>query len=301
LWDDSAVEKEAGNSPPNLDEGCLDGWEEIASFLGRGIRTVQRWEKEAGLPVRRLFRQRRSLVHAYRQELTQWIKGREEPLSLASYRTPESKPDGDPNRSPHRDVLTGWKEVAAFLGRSVRTVQRWEKDVGLPVRRLKSKAGSIPYSLRSELSAWLSECGIPARLGEEGGVSVPPPSLLQTFIDGFGANIAVLDVTGTVVAVNRAWKEFDASHGYRDTNFGLGKVYSDLVRSADWGGATAASAATAAIIEVQSGARPECQVKYLVKRTAKKRWFSFRVTRFSFRGSAFLVVAHHDITELVES
>ena len=32
----------------------LDSWKEIASFLRRGIRTVQRWEREEGLPVHRL-------------------------------------------------------------------------------------------------------------------------------------------------------------------------------------------------------------------------------------------------------
>jgi excisionase family DNA binding protein len=33
-------------------------------------------------------------------------------------------------------VLTSWKEVAAYLGKGVRTVQRWEKHDGLPVRRI---------------------------------------------------------------------------------------------------------------------------------------------------------------------
>jgi hypothetical protein len=40
------------------DEGAekprLDSWKEIASYLGRGVRTVQRWECEEGLPVHRL-------------------------------------------------------------------------------------------------------------------------------------------------------------------------------------------------------------------------------------------------------
>jgi hypothetical protein len=196
--------------------------------------------------------------------------------------------------------LAGWKEVAAFLGRSVRTVQRWENEAALPVRRLRSKARSIPYALRSELAAWLKEWGIPAGSTEGAGVSAQPPPLLQTFIDGYGANIAVLDVTGTVVAVNRAWKEFSASHGQHDPNFGLGKDYLDFCRSAAWGGVEAASAAKAAIIEMRSGARQECKVKYPYDYPEKKRWFSFHVTRLNFRGSAFLIVAHSDITGLLE-
>ena len=33
------------------------------------------------------------------------------------------------------DRLDSWKEIAAFLGRTVRTVQRWEKTQGLPLHR----------------------------------------------------------------------------------------------------------------------------------------------------------------------
>lgn len=36
---------------------------------------------------------------------------------------------GDP------DVLTCWKDIARYLGKGVRTVQRWEQEFGLPVRR----------------------------------------------------------------------------------------------------------------------------------------------------------------------
>ena len=34
-------------------EDRLDSWKEIATFLNRGVRTVQRWEATEGLPVRR--------------------------------------------------------------------------------------------------------------------------------------------------------------------------------------------------------------------------------------------------------
>jgi hypothetical protein len=37
-----------------------------------------------------------------------------------------------------------WKEIAAYFRRDVRTVQRWEKDEGLPVHRsIHSKLSSI--------------------------------------------------------------------------------------------------------------------------------------------------------------
>jgi len=37
--------------------------------------------------------------------------------------------------SSDSDRLNGWKEIASFLGKGVRTAQRWEKDYGLPFPR----------------------------------------------------------------------------------------------------------------------------------------------------------------------
>src|ERR1041385_1511743 len=39
---------------PRPPERRLDSWKAIAAYLGRGVRTVQRWEREEGLPVHRL-------------------------------------------------------------------------------------------------------------------------------------------------------------------------------------------------------------------------------------------------------
>ena len=57
-------------------EGRLDSWKEIASYLGRGVRTVQRWEREEGLPVHRLAHDRRGTIYARREELSEWWESR---------------------------------------------------------------------------------------------------------------------------------------------------------------------------------------------------------------------------------
>ncbi len=67
--------------------------------------------------------------------------------------------------------LTSWNEIATYMGKSVRTVQRWERELGLPVRR-----GIEQYSVvavRSELDAWLSRLPLshPNPPGGVGGVS----------------------------------------------------------------------------------------------------------------------------------
>src|SRR4051812_13255384 len=76
-------------SGPSL-AGRLDSWKEIAAFLGRGVRTVQRWEREEGLPVHRLAHDKRGSVYARREELAAWWDSRR--LTLASEPADETKP-----------------------------------------------------------------------------------------------------------------------------------------------------------------------------------------------------------------
>src|SRR6266581_1604685 len=53
--------------------------------------------------------------------------------------------------------LESWKEIAAYLGRDVTTVCRWERREGLPVHRLLHlKLGSV-YAYTTELDAWRDE------------------------------------------------------------------------------------------------------------------------------------------------
>ena len=56
----------------------------------------------------------------------------------------------------HRAVLASWKEIAAYLGKGVRTVQRWEGQFGLPVRRPNEKVKGVVYASREELDQWLA-------------------------------------------------------------------------------------------------------------------------------------------------
>jgi hypothetical protein len=52
-------------------------------------------------------------------------------------------------------TLQGWKEIAGELDRSVRTVQRWEQKLGLPVHKLGDGVGSPVFAFKDELRSWL--------------------------------------------------------------------------------------------------------------------------------------------------
>lgn len=51
----------------------LWGWKEIAKYLGCGVRTAQRWEKE-GLPVRRPVPGKRAHVVTESEQLDLWVR-----------------------------------------------------------------------------------------------------------------------------------------------------------------------------------------------------------------------------------
>lgn len=51
--------------------------------------------------------------------------------------------------------LNSWKEIAAYLDTSVRTVQRWERTEGLPVHRHEHASVATIYAYTSEVDAWL--------------------------------------------------------------------------------------------------------------------------------------------------
>jgi len=52
------------------------------------------------------------------------------------------------------DRLESWKEIAAYLSRSVRTARRWEREEGLPVHRQMHRTQASVYAHKSELDAW---------------------------------------------------------------------------------------------------------------------------------------------------
>ena len=68
-----------GNGKMNKSElrsDALQSWKEIAAYLKRGVRTAQRWERCAGLPVRRPRPGDRSPVFAFPAEIDQWMHSR---------------------------------------------------------------------------------------------------------------------------------------------------------------------------------------------------------------------------------
>lgn len=77
-----------------LHDRRLDSWKEIADYLAREVRTVQRWEQTERLPVHRHEHLKKSTVYAYTSELDDWMKQRQ----------PKDDPEADAAFEPEPDI-----------------------------------------------------------------------------------------------------------------------------------------------------------------------------------------------------
>ncbi|HZR63901.1 MAG TPA: tetratricopeptide repeat protein [Terriglobales bacterium] len=148
-----------GESPPATTppvrelEDLLDSWKEIAAYLNRDIKTVQRWEKREGMPIHRHLHERGGSVYAYRSELDAWLHSRK--LSLeeeAKERRAEIPTDAEGDQRPwtprthHWFVVGGITVLALFalayvLIRSRREDATASKIKSLAVLPLRNLSG----------------------------------------------------------------------------------------------------------------------------------------------------------------
>lgn len=107
--------------------------------------------------------------------------------------------------------LDSWKEIAAHLGRRVRTVQRWEREEGLPVRRHAHRRRGTVYALVEELDAWhLGRQLAPGTVGSK-PTSKEAPEVARAAV----ATTDAIDATGLVIAVAPAAIGASARPRYR--------------------------------------------------------------------------------------
>jgi TolB-like protein/Tfp pilus assembly protein PilF len=94
----------------------LDGWKEIAVYLSRDVRTVQRWEKRGALPVHR--HDTLGTVCAFRSELDEWLRRSSaelerlsQPESVDEMKTAPNPPQQPASASRHTLFLFDGKRI----------------------------------------------------------------------------------------------------------------------------------------------------------------------------------------------
>ncbi len=120
---------------------------------------------------------------------------------------------------------------------------------------------------------------------------------LQSVIDGLQSHICVLDETGTIILVNRAWTAFALANGGDLARCGVGCNYLEAARS-DLPEEAGSSGLMAGLREVLAGHGAGFELEYACHSPAEQRWFVARVSRIAASQPARLVVAHDNVTAL---
>jgi Tol biopolymer transport system component len=98
-------------------------------------------------------------------------------------------------KSAASERLDSWKEIAAYLRRSERTVRRWEATEGLPTHRHGHHRRASVYAFRSELDHWWSTRGAVAASRE---TEVPVPTSLRWVRVGVAVSLVALAGAATL-------------------------------------------------------------------------------------------------------
>jgi len=130
-----------------------------------------------------------------------------------------------------------------------------------------------------------------------------PAAILRSAIDALSTHVAVVLADGTIVTVNRAWRDAESPAGLFDAA-GAGSNYLDLCDRAIADGHTGAAVAQSAVLRVLQGEESTVDALYSdavgtdaeYESSATDSWYALRATRCEGPEPPMAVVTHEDVT-----
>lgn len=121
---------------------------------------------------------------------------------------------------------------------------------------------------------------------------------MQSALDALSAHIAILDDSGGIIAVNRAWRDFADRNGFTGVNYGIGTNYLAVCDTSTRRNSNDAPLVALGIRDIMNGKLDEFEMEYPCHSPMQKRWFVVRASRFEWYNHTRLIVAHQNVTEL---
>jgi PAS domain S-box-containing protein len=116
-------------------------------------------------------------------------------------------------------------------------------------------------------------------------------------IDALSSSVCVLDGTGHIIAVNKAWREFAQNNGVQFEQVCEGADYLAICDAASGASDPVAAQVAAAIREFIAGRRQDFSIEYECHSPETRRWFAMKLSCFPGDGPLRLVARHEEITE----
>ncbi|MDX1522161.1 MAG: PAS domain-containing protein, partial [Anaerolineae bacterium] len=127
--------------------------------------------------------------------------------------------------------------------------------------------------------------------------AIPIETQFQAILDSLAAHVAVLDKTGVIVTINKAWEDFARANGVNSVaEVGVGVNYLEVCQRAVEHASPEAHQALVGLQAVLAGSPDTYTVEYPCHSPAEKRWFIVNISPMppEYGGA---VVAHFNITE----
>lgn len=121
---------------------------------------------------------------------------------------------------------------------------------------------------------------------------------VQSALDALSAHVAILDDSGEIIGVNRAWRTFAEANGFKQSNYGIGTNYLRVCDNSTQRNSEDAPQVASGIRAVMKGKAQEFQLEYPCHSPTEKRWFVVRISRFEWYNDVRLIVAHQNVSDL---
>ena len=121
-----------------------------------------------------------------------------------------------------RQFLSGWKEIAGYLGKGVRTVQRYERQMGLPIHRPGGKTSPAVVAVVAEIDRWVTAPRVPV-------YSLAKRKALESRAKKLRANFLQVDCDFALTFASIALGAIDRENRRRTTRIAR-KAYDTIVR-----------------------------------------------------------------------
>lgn len=150
------MSSERHDLPTGGHQDRLESWKEVAAHFQKGVTTVQRWEREEGLPVHRHAHARKGSIFAYRHELDAWRLGRSE-SSLAADDPDTADVDGTKSLLPAAEARLGGEQMPTPLPDAPEEHVTGERSPFVPSGRRRLYAMA---TVLGGLAVWLASASL---------------------------------------------------------------------------------------------------------------------------------------------